>query len=109
MTRDFYRVFARVRVGCAEESDEYLVEHDSVGTYEVTEDSCACLALGKRCTLYGAKMLAGNADGVGAADADDADGSTLSGGNGADGIVGMHILYVLSCKDSESLANYLFL
>ena len=108
MTRDFYRVFARVRVGCAEESDEYLVEHDSVGTYEVTEDSCACLALGKRCTLYGAKMLAGNADGVGAADADDADGSTLSGGYGADSVGRNHNLDCLRCKDTEEFFNFYF-
>jgi hypothetical protein len=34
-------------------------------------------------------VLGGDADGLGATDADDADGATLGGGNGADGVLGM--------------------
>ena len=108
MARDLYRVFARIGVRGTEEGDEHFIEHGTIGADEMPEDGGACLALGERCALYGAKVLIGDADGFGSADADDADGSTLGGGYSADGVVGVHVLFVLSCKDSESHANYLF-
>ena len=93
MARDLYRVFARIGVRGTEEGDEHLVKHGAVGADEVTESGGTCLALSERCSLYGAKVLTGDCNCIGAANADDADGSTLSGGNGADGIVGMHSLH----------------
>ena len=108
MTRYLYRIFASVRKGGAEEGDEYLVEHSPVSANEVSEDGCACFAFGKRCTLYGTEMLTGDADGIGAADADDADGSTLGGGYGADGVGRNHNLGRLGCKDTEEFFNFYF-
>jgi hypothetical protein len=44
-------------------------------------------------------VLGGDADGLGATDADDADGATLGGGNGADGVLGMaHKICFVSLK-----------
>ena len=88
MTRDLYRVFARIGVGRTEEGDEHLIEHGAVGGYEMAKHGGACLALGERCSADGAEVLGGDADGLGATDADDADSSTLSGGDGADGVLG---------------------
>ena len=88
MTRDFYRVFARVGVGRSEKGDEYFIKHGTISANEMTEGGSACLTLSEGRSLYGAEVLTGDADGLGAADAYDADGSTLSGGNGADGVVG---------------------
>ena len=98
MARDLYRVFARIGVRGTEEGDEHLVKHGAVGADEVTESGGTCLALSERCSLYGAKVLTGNCNCIGAANADDADGSTLSGGNGTDGIVGMKVFAVVHEK-----------
>ncbi len=107
MTRDLYRVFARIGVGRTEEGDEHLIEHGAVTRYEMAENGGARLALGERGSTDGAEVLTGDADCLGAADADDADGSTLSGGNGADGIVGMHglLLSLMKHKDRNFLVN----
>ena len=86
MTRDLYRVFARIGVGRTEEGDEHLVEHGAVSRDEMPEHGGARLALGERGPTDGAEVVGGDADGLGATDADDADGATLSGGNGADGV-----------------------
>ena len=95
MARYLHRVFASIRIGRTEKSDEYLIKHRAIGADEVTEDGGACLSLGERCSLYGAEVLAGDIDGLRAADTDDADGSTLSGGNGTDGIVSMKVFAVV--------------
>ena len=95
MTRNLYRVFTRIRVGSTEEGDEYLIEHSTVSANEMAEDGCACFALGERRTLDGAEVLAGDTYSFGAANTDDADGSTLSGGYGTDGIVGMEMFAVI--------------
>jgi hypothetical protein len=47
-------------------------------------------------------VLGGDADGLGATDADDADGATLGGGNGADGIVRSHD-YLLFSRNHTNL------
>ena len=95
MARNLYRVFARIGVGSTEEGDEYLIEHRAIGADEVTEDGCARLSLGERRTLDGAEVLAGDTYSFEAANTDDADGSTLSGGYGTDGIVGMEMFAVI--------------
>ena len=94
MTRNLYRVFTRIRVGSTEECDEYLIEHCTISANEMTEDCGTCLVLGEWCALDGAEVQAGDSYSFGAANTDDADGSTLSGGNGTDGIVGMHSLSI---------------
>ena len=72
-----------------EEGDEDLIEHGAVGSYEMAKHGGACLTRGERGSADGAEVLGGDADGLGATDADDADGATLGGGNGADGVLGM--------------------
>ena len=94
MTRNLYRVFTRIRVGRTEDCDEYLIEYRAISASEMTEDCGTCLALGEWRALDGTEVLASDSYGFGAANADDADGSTLSGGNGTDGIVGMHSLSI---------------
>ena len=86
VTGDLYRVLTRIGVGRTEEGDEHLVEHGAVTRYEMAEHGGARLALGERSSTDGAEVLGGDADGLGATDADDADGATLGGGNGADGV-----------------------
>ena len=95
MTRNLYRVFTRIRVGSTEEGDEYLIEHCTISANEMTEDCGTCLVLGEWCALDGAEVQAGDSYSFGAANTDDADGSTLSGGNGADGIVDVHNLFCI--------------
>ena len=98
MTRDLYRVFARVGVGRAEKGDEYFIEHRTISANEVAENGGACLALGEWRSLDGAEVLAGDSNSLGAANTDDADGSALSGGYGTDGIVGMHNLLLVKVQ-----------
>ena len=73
-------------------------EHGAVGADEVPEGGSACLTLGERHSLDGAEVLAGDSNSLGAANTDDADGSTLSGGYGTDGIVGMKVFAVVHEK-----------
>ena len=105
MTRNLYRVFASVRIGRTEEGDEHFIKHGTISADKMTEGGCTCFTLGKRRALYGAEMLTSDADGFGTADADDADGSALSGGYGADGIGRNHSLDYLKCKDTEEFFN----
>ena len=95
MTRDFHRVFTRIRVRRTEEGYEHLIEHRTISANEVAEDGGACLALGEWRSLDGAEVLAGDSNSLGAANTDDADGSALSGGYGTDGIVGMELFAVI--------------
>ena len=99
MARYLHRVFASIRIGRTKESDEYFIEHRAISANEMAEDGGACFALGKRSPLYGAEVLTGDGNGLGTANTDDADGSTLSGGNGTDGI---------GCMPSVSLVSSLY-
>ena len=60
------------------ECDEHLIEHSAIITDKVSENGSSRFALSKRRSLYRAEVMISDADGLGAADADDADGSTLS-------------------------------
>ncbi len=80
MTGDFYAVLARIGVGCSEDGDHGLVdEFGAIGDVGVVGGICG----GGRCDT--ATYRTDDGQGVGAADADDAESTTGSSSWGADG------------------------
>ena len=86
---DFRRVFSRVGMRASEKADQHFVDNLSFRTKDVAEGEGIGFAFSQRFTGNGLENAVGEGDGFRTRHADGADGSTLGGSDGTDGILGL--------------------